>query len=110
MARKQIKLVSELVRNYDRFQGKTEVIQILAFNGFKFRIRFEASNGSPLGFNYKKCLSVLTNGKWEYVADYHEIAPDMYSLFGGDNYFTNQLPIADYFIRKCREYIKNVYE
>ena len=37
----------------------------------KFQIRYENSNGSPLGFNTKKCLCQYSknDGKWNYLED-----------------------------------------
>ena len=34
-----------------------------------FKIRYEMSNGSPLGFNYKKASSEYTDGKWNNIED-----------------------------------------
>ena len=46
------------------------------FNGKKFRIHFEHSNGSSLGFNHKKCISILdeTTNKWNAAHDITELS------------------------------------
>ena len=40
-------------------------------NGTKYKIKYENSNGSPLGFNNKMSLSQFdpTSGKWNYLDD-----------------------------------------
>lgn len=48
--------------------------KIVKINGKKFKIFYDNSNGSPLGFNYKFSASVMEDsGKWAYVAEKKDI-------------------------------------
>lgn len=61
---------------------------IWAFNGYKFRIHIEHTNGDPLGFNYKNCSSImLPDGTWHNLADNREVGvsgENLYFLSAGD--------------------------
>jgi len=49
-------------------------VKIIKVNGKKFKLFYEKSNGSPLGFNYKMCASVMDdNGTWKYAFDSSEM-------------------------------------
>jgi hypothetical protein len=51
--------------------GLTKQTKTYFLNGEKFQIRFENSNGSPMGFNYKMCLSQYSKSeaKWNNLED-----------------------------------------
>lgn len=49
-------------------------MQVFRFNGKKFRIRIEHSNGSPCGFNYKCCVAImLPDGTFSNLVDNYDI-------------------------------------
>jgi hypothetical protein len=60
---------SELIA--DERNGITKQTKYYECEGRKFRITYEMSNGCPLGFNYKKCLSQYDKeaGKWNNLVD-----------------------------------------
>lgn len=52
--------------------GVTKKVQIYRLkNSEKFRITYENSNGSPLGFNSKMCISQYSakDARWNYLED-----------------------------------------
>lgn len=55
----------------DLNRGVTKQTKTYSLNGERFQIRYENSNGSPLGFNYKMCLSQYSKSesKWNNLED-----------------------------------------
>ena len=49
--------------------GMTKLEKVYKCGDKRFRIRYENSNGAPLGFNYKKCLSQYNGEKWNNLDD-----------------------------------------
>ena len=48
--------------------------KIFEWAGKKFQIRFQHSNGDPLGFNYKCCVSIMTEpGNWSHLVDNRQL-------------------------------------
>ena len=48
--------------------------KIIEWAGKKFQIRFQHSNGDPLGFNYKCALSIMTEpGNWSRLVDNRQL-------------------------------------
>lgn len=90
------------------------LIVLIEYKGRKFKVKFENSNGDPLGFDYKHCIDVLDSGSgtWKHVADRREIvglmksAPD-FSPYGRGAYLTTNG--AWDFVKACEEYIKLIY-
>lgn len=66
-----------------------------------FKIKYEMSNGSPLGFNYKKASSEYTDGKWNHV----EEIKDLKMTARCNNYFDH--PAA---LKECNEFFKLMEE
>lgn len=79
-----------LVNNMD--SGVTKQTKTYSLNGEKFQIRFENSNGSPIGFNYKMCLSQYskTEAKWNNLEDIKVLGMG---------------PIPSYYSRECLAYM-----
>ena len=60
---------TELIVNPNR--GITKQIKTYQVGDEKFQIRYENSNGSPMGFNYKMCLAQYSKEKaqWNNLED-----------------------------------------
>ena len=60
---------SELIS--DSRNGVTRLVRYYNLNGHTFKIFYENSNGSPMGFNSKKSLSqyAKNDAKWNYLED-----------------------------------------
>lgn len=70
MEKKLIKIdETEFISNSKN--GITKLIRYYELNGKKFRIQYENSNGSPLGFNSKKCLDQYSenDARWNHLED-----------------------------------------
>jgi len=67
----KIKPIDETEFIHDTNKGITKQTRTYNLNGEKFQIRYENSNGSPLGFNYKMCLSQYSKseGRWNNLED-----------------------------------------
>lgn len=63
----------------------------------KFKIRYDMSNGSPLGFNYKKSASEFKDGKWNYIDEIKNLNMTTHC----DNYYAH-----DDALRECREFFR----
>lgn len=49
-------------------------MQVFRYNGKKFRIRIEHTNGKPLGFNYKCCVGImLPDGTFSNLVDNQDL-------------------------------------
>lgn len=83
---------------------------IWAFNGHKFRIHIEHTNGAPLGFNYKNCSSIMTpEGTWQRIADSREVGipgENLYFLSAGDKKIDRSIQDS---IDAHLDYIQSVY-
>lgn len=99
---------------------ETEVIQAFQFNhnkgdkilkidGKKFKIYFESSNGSPLGFNYNRSASVMNeSGSWDYVAEGKDINFDMQDCSYVSDTAT-KMKTAKRFMDEMTKYLEKVY-
>lgn len=107
----KIKVLETTEQTFDRRSGKTRIVKIIEFHNKKFTITFEVSNGSPLGFNYKKCIDILgEDGLWHHVADVKRIYPSLHKDYPEVcNYYNDCLRAGDAFIKKCYKYIKLLY-
>ena len=67
----KFKLIDETEFIHDTNKGITKQTRTYNLNGEKFRIRYENSNGLPMGFNYKMCLSQYSKsgGCWKNLED-----------------------------------------
>lgn len=56
-------------------EGDSRITKIYTMGDDKFKIYYENSNGSPMGFNYKKCCAIWdpTNKKWNNLHDIKDI-------------------------------------
>ena len=83
---------------------------IWAFNGHKFSIHIEYTNGDPLGFNYKNCSSIMAqDGTWQRIADNREVGTsgeNMYFLSAGDKRIDRFIQDS---IDAHLDYIQSVY-
>jgi hypothetical protein len=71
MSKAKFKKIDQTELINDLNKGITKQTRTYELNGEKFQIRYELSNGSPLGFNYKMCLAQYSknDGKWNYLED-----------------------------------------
>jgi len=55
----------------DLNRGITKQTKTYSLNGERFQIRYENSNGTPMGFNYKMCLAQYSKAesKWNNLED-----------------------------------------
>ena len=85
VAKVKLELLDETPLVNDLHRGITKQTKTYSLNGEKFQIRFENSNGNPIGFNYKMCLSQYSKseGKWNNLEDIKvlgmESCPSYYS-------------------------------
>ena len=68
---KKLQLLDETEFINDTNKGVTSLIKTYKFGEDKFQIRYENSNGSPLGFNSKMCLRQYSREKaqWNNLED-----------------------------------------
>ena len=105
----KLKLISKTKLVSDAKNGITRQDKYYEFNGRKFKIRYEESNGSPLGFNSKKCLLRYDEvaGKWNALEDIRTL--DMKERC--TNYFDMGSALREMkeFFSKMERHIKTVY-
>jgi len=91
--RPKLILLDETPLVNDLNKGVTKQTKTYSLNGEKFQIRYENSNGSPLGFNYKMCLAQYSKaeGKWNNLEDI--------KVF-------DMGPIPSYYSRDCLTHMK----
>ena len=83
---KKLKVIDTTTILQDAQNGITRLTRTYELNGEKFRIHYENSNGFPLGFNYKKCLSQYSraSAKWNNLEDISSLpigpSPSYYNL------------------------------
>lgn len=82
--------------------------EIFAFNGKKFRMKFEHSNGTPCGFNYKSSLAIMTpDGTFSNLIDNHDVGIIWTNHYVGES--TRCKTENDRVAFAFRKYIKAVY-
>ena len=82
------------------------------YNGKKFRITFENSNGTPCGFDYKHCVDVFVNDQWLHVADKNDILAFAKGECNCTDYLATVYQYGVWnrvFTEACIEYIKVLY-
>ena len=85
-------------------------MRIYEWNGRKFKINFEHTNGTPCGFNYKCSVSIMnSDGEWKYLEDDLSLGLGWHNMYYQDN---NDKGISE--VNKTAEkgflnYIKTVY-
>ena len=86
--KKSLEILDETEFINDTNQGVTSLTKTYQFGEDKFQIRYENSNGSPLGFNSKMCLRQYSREKaqWNNLEDIRvlkmsEEIPSYYSLY-----------------------------
>ena len=117
MAKKTYKaeLIKVLASDCDTNKCIVRLVQLWDFNGLKFRFRFENSNGTPCGFDYKHCIDFfnVNEGEWKHVADKSDILAFAKGVkIDCVNYYGNSRTLiqgAQYFMDACLEYIKALY-
>ena len=69
--KKSLQILDETEFIHDTNQGVTSLTKTYQFGEDKFQIRYENSNGSPLGFNSKMCLRQYSREKaqWNNLED-----------------------------------------
>jgi hypothetical protein len=69
--KKSLQILDETEFINDTNQGVTSLTKTYGFGEDKFQIRYENSNGSPLGFNSKMCLRQYSREKaqWNNLED-----------------------------------------
>jgi hypothetical protein len=65
--------------------GKTALTKFYTLNGVKYKIRYENSNGTSLGFNDKMCLLCFDGAKWNALEDIRIL-----NIEKAPNYFSHQ--------------------
>jgi hypothetical protein len=95
---------------YSADKNPKQVMHIYEWNGRKFKIRFEHTNGSSCGFNSKCSVSIMnSDGEWKYLEDNNSLGIDWRNMY----YKNDEYPrIAE--VNKTAEkvfinYIKTVY-
>lgn len=105
---KTLLLKIKIGKNYNYSSTYYEVLE---YNGKKFKIYIEFSNGDCLGFNSKCCLSVMNNsGSWDKIVDNRQLGfthNNDSGTYSSDSVLKHTLlhKEADYF----KEYIEKVY-
>lgn len=95
-----------LVNNSNR--GITKQTKTYSLNGEKFKITYENSNGKPLGFNYKMCLSQYSKSeaKWNWLEDIRVLG----ELEHIPSYYSTQcLTHMKLFFKKMEERLVKIY-
>ena len=107
VAKVKLELLDETPLVNDLNKGLTKQTKTYSLNGEKFQIRFENSNGSPMGFNYKMCLAQYSkaDAKWNQLEDISVLGmgpiPSYYSV-ESNNYMKT-------FFKKMEERIIKIY-
>ena len=106
-AKVKLVLLDETPLVNDLRKGLTKQTKTYSLNGEKFQIRFENSNGSPMGFNYKMCLSQYSKAeaKWNNLEDIKVLGmgpiPSYYSY--------DSLSFMKTFFKKMEERLVKIY-
>ena len=87
--------------------GLTRQTKTYSLNGEKFQIRFENSNGSPMGFNYKMCLRQYSKaeGKWNNLEDIKVLGMGPIPSY----YSHDTLSFMKTFFKKMEERLVKIY-
>lgn len=93
----KLELLDETPLVNDLNKGITKQTKTYSLNGEKFQIRFENSNGSPMGFNYKMCLSQYSKAeaKWNNLEDIEVLGMG---------------PIPSYYSAESNNYMKKFFK
>lgn len=96
---------------FEKFQSSisgARMIEFVEHNSRKFKIYVEISNGDPLGFNHKCCLSVMSaDGDFKEVVDNRQI-----DAFYRNDYHAphiRKLEIMKASINDFKAFIKQLY-
>lgn len=101
VSKKETIVISEFFWNDG--QGK----KIVEISGKKFSIKYENTNGTPLGFNYKFSASIMKeDGTWSYVAEKKDINYLQCSYTDNN---THRMEDAIVFIEKMIKYLEKIY-
>ncbi len=75
--------------------------------GRKFKIRYDMSNGTPMGFNYKKSASEFYDGKWHHIDEIKNLRMTKHC----SNYYDHEGAYAEMleFFRLMSDRIVNFY-
>ena len=97
VAKVKLEVLDETPLVNDLHRGITKQTKTYSLNGEKFQIRFENSNGSPMGFNYKMCLAQYSksDGKWNNLEDIKVL---------------NLGPIPSYYSAESNHYMKTFFK
>lgn len=87
--------------------GVTKLEKVYKIGEKRFRIRYENSNGFPLGFNYKKCLSQYNGEEWKNLDDISVLSG---KLGATPSYFsTDSYAHCEAFFKLMEARILNIY-
>ncbi len=97
VAKVKLEVLDETPLVNDLNKGITKQTKTYSLNGEKFQIRFENSNGSPMGFNYKMCLSQYSKAeaKWNNLEDIKVLGME---------------PIPSYYARECLSFMQRFFK
>ena len=88
-------------------RGITKQTKTYKLNGEKFQIRYENSNGSPLGFNSKMCLAQYSKaeGRWNKLEDIKVL-----DINPAPSYFSHQcVAHMDQFFELMEQRLEKIY-
>ena len=91
----------------DLNRGITKQTKTYSLNGERFQIRYENSNGTPMGFNYKMCLAQYSKAesKWNNLEDIKVLG-----LGGIPSYYSSEcLSHMNLFFKKMEERLVKIY-
>lgn len=82
-------IIDETSPVIDTNRGMIKQTKTYRLGDEKFQICYEHSNGSPLGFNTKKCLCQYSknDGKWNYLEDISVISESVRNV---PSYFSSE--------------------
>lgn len=101
---------SKKVKVLAKTEGPSTWVWVISYNNRKFRITSTFTNGTPLGFNYKCCLSVMApSGTWSNVTDNREIGLRWENLYYLDPEDPRKAEQAKKAYEAFLKYVKAVY-
>lgn len=97
---------TELINKY----GLTKQTKYYEYNGRKFKIYFENSNGYCIGFNSKMCLSQYDpeGGKWNYLEDNRIVG--VIEKYASESDVEGSLSLLKEFFRVMEDHLVTVYK
>lgn len=92
-----------------RTEGPSIWEWVISYNDHKFQIYTAHTNGTPLGFNYKCSLSIMTpSGTWSHIADNLELGFEWDNLYWSHDE-QKKAQVAQDAYERFIKYVKAVY-